>query len=80
MINFTRLYTMDRTELSDIIFTLEMCRLDALKTGRDLEELFEQSNAPEVVRKKNSGYSRANDLEKIITILGGKQYDTIKEA
>ena len=74
MINFTRLYSMDLTELSDIIFTLELCRLDALKTAADLEEIFESAEVPEEVRKKNSGLTRARDLEKLITYLGGKQY------
>ena len=80
MIDFTRLYTMDLQERSDIIFTLELCRLDALKIAADLEELFDQSGAPEEVLKKNSGYMRAADLEKIITILGGKNYDKVEKA
>lgn len=74
MINFTKLYTMDLTELSDIIFTLELCHMDALKTAADLEEIFETAEVPEEVRKKNSGLMRARDLEKLITYLGGKQY------
>ena len=74
MIDFTNLYKLDLVKLSDIIFTLESCRLDALKTAHDLDELFEASDAPEEVRKKNSGYMRAADLETIITLLGGKNY------
>ena len=74
MINFTKLYALDPVELSDIIFTLELCRNDALKTAADLEEIFETANVPEEMRKKNSGLMRAHDLEKIITYLGGKQY------
>lgn len=73
MIDFTRLYTMDRTELSDIIFTLELCRIDSLKTGKELDDLFEKAGTPKEDRK-NSGYMRAADLEKIIAILGGRKY------
>ena len=80
MIDFTRLYKMDTVERSDIIFTLELCRLDALKTAKDLEEIFEAAGTPEEARKKNSGYMRARDLEKIITILGGKNYDNTSKA
>ena len=73
-INFTKLYALDPVELSDIIFTLELCRIDALKTAAELDEIFETAEIPEELRKKNSGAMRAKDLEKIITYLGGKQY------
>ena len=78
MINFTRLYTMDRSELSDIIFTLEMCRIDALKTGKELEEIYDKVGTPKNERK-NASYMRACDLEKIISILGGKQYGSFTQ-
>lgn len=78
MIDFTRLYKMDVVKLADIIFTLELCKIDAIKDAEKMEIIFDQAGAPKEGRKI-AAYDRIEDLQTIIECLGGAKLANNKE-